>query len=582
MKTIIFLFSLFIFSEPVLAQKSAEKTQSKKSFFPPIDSAYAKANFGSPVKIPISLAGNFGECRPNHFHSGLDVRTEQRENLNLYSIGNGYVSRVTISHTGFGNCIYISHPGGFTSVYAHCNRFFRLLTGYVKMKQYEQENWAVDLRFPPHLFPIKKGQFIAKSGNTGSSHAPHLHMEIRNTKTDKTLNGLLFYPRMGDNKKPIINRVAVYDANKSIYHQEPKIYKAIKKGNYDVPTTELIKVNSDKVYFGLQANDYMENSLRLGVFRSKLIVDGVEQFGWQLNNIGYDETRYMNAIGDYRTKMGQGFWLQLLHKLPNDQLAVYVAGSKKNGIVDVSDGQPHKIIIRTYDVKGNYKDVRFRVQGMAAGSGEKNCASPLQAGNENEFDNGKIAFELNKNLLYDKLCFKGKTAPCDNKYSYIYRVHSADVPVHDYFDLKLKPKQSIPENLLKKVAVIYTPDAEFDMEKIDGQAAEYKNGWVVAKVRKFGNYQIMIDKQAPVIIPYFKSGQKVQKGTRLKFGAEDNISPLKEVRMEVDGKWLRCTRRKNNYYYYVDHHFPDGEHIVTIKATDENDNTAVRKFTITR
>lgn len=577
MKRVVFLLSIFTFLMLLSAQ--AKKV---KPFFPRINPAYAQANFGSPVKIPISLAGNFGECRPNHFHSGLDVRTEQRENLNLYSIGNGYVSRVTIDHKGFGNCIYITHPGGFTSVYAHCNRLFGIVDKYVKKKQYEQESWAVELRFPPHLFPIKKGEFIAKSGNTGSSHAPHLHMEIRDTKTDKTLNGLLFYPKMGDKKKPIINRVGVYDANKSIYHQTPQIYKAIKRGNFDVPTKELIKVNSDKVYFGIQANDYMENSLRLGIFRMKLIVDGVAQFGWQLNNIGYDETRYMNSIGDYRTKMGKGFWLQLCHKLPNDKLDVYISGSKDNGIVDVSDGQVHKIIIRTYDVSGNYKDVRFSVQGSAQTDSDPNCKSLLSQGKENEFDNGKIAFDLNKNLLYDNLCFRGITSASSKPYSDIYRVHGADVPVHDFFDLKLKPTQSIPDNLKDKVAVLYTPDAEFDMEKVDGQAAEYKKGWVVAKVRKFGNYVITIDKQAPAIIPYFKNGQTVRKGTRLKFGAEDNVSQLKEVRMEVDGKWLRCSRRKNNYYYYVDGNFPAGKHTVTIKVVDGNDNVAVKKFTLTR
>lgn len=571
-KCVPILFMLLFFSAVIGQEK-------KKPFFPLIN---YNVNFGSPVKIPISLAGNFGECRPNHFHSGLDVRTQQRENLNLYSIGNGYVSKVTISHVGFGNCIYISHPGGFTSVYAHCNRFFGRLSKYIKSKQYENENWAIELQIPPHLFPVKKGQFIAKSGNTGSSHAPHLHMEIRDTKTDKTLNGLLFYKKMSDRKKPIINRVAVYDGNQSIYHQSPKVFKAIKKGSYDVPTTQLIKVNTDKVYFGIQANDYMENSLRLGIFRMKLIVDGKELFGWQLNNIGYDETRYMNSIGDYKTKMGKGFWLQLCHKLPNDKLDIYVSGTQKNGMVYVGDGKPHSVIIRVYDVKGNHKDVRFKVQGGSQSSADVVCSKNLMAGKKGAFDNGKIAFDLPANMLYDNLCFNGNTSSSSMPYSYMYRVHNSGVPVHDYFDLKLKPKQAIPENLKDKVAVLYTPDEELNLEKIDGQAATYKNGWVVANVRKFGNYVITIDQSAPAIIPYFKNGQKVSKGMRLKFGAEDNVSALKEVRMEVDGKWLRCSRRKNNYYYYVDGHFPVGKHEVSIKAVDGNDNVAIKKFTLTR
>ena len=576
-KSILFLFfianSLFVFGQDAPVKKP-------KPFFPALN---YKANFSSPVKIPISLAGNFGECRPNHFHSGLDVRTEQRENLNLYSIGSGYVSKVTISHKGFGTCIYISHPSGFTSVYAHCNRFYKLLWDYVELKQYEQEKWDVELQFPPHLFPVKKGQFIAKSGNTGSSHAPHLHMEIRDTKTDKTLNGLLFYKKMNDKKKPIINRLAVYDANKSIYHQEPKVFKAIKNGNHDVPTQKLIKVNSDKVYFGIQANDYMENSLRLGIFRMKLIVDGKALFGWQLNNIGYDETRYMNSIGDFKTRMGKGFWLQLCHKLPNDQLGIYVNGTQKNGVVDVSDGQVHNVIIRVYDVKGNRKDVRFQVQGKAAvAEVDATCKFLFEQGKKRSFDNGKIALTLPKEHLYDDLCFRASAMNSSMPYSYFYKVHHSGVPVHDYFKLKLKPKGNIPEKLRDKVALLYTPDEELDLEKVDGLAASYDDGWVVASVRKFGNYVIKIDQSPPAIIPYFRNGQKVSKGMQLKFGAEDNVTRLKEVRMEVAGKWLRCSRKKNNYYYKVDEHFPAGKHEVTIRAIDGNGNVALKKMSLTR
>ncbi len=120
------------------------------------------------------------------------MRTNHQKNINIYSIGSGYVSKVSISHKGFGNCIYVTHPGGFTSVYAHCNRFGKLLAAYIEKKQYEKQSWEIEFQLPPHLFLVRKGQFIAKSGNTGSSHAPHLQMEIRNTTTDKTLNGLLF------------------------------------------------------------------------------------------------------------------------------------------------------------------------------------------------------------------------------------------------------------------------------------------------------------------------------------------------------------------------------------------------------
>ncbi len=529
----------------------------------------------------MSLAGNYGECRPNHFHSGLDVRTEQRENLSIYTIQSGYVSRVTISHRGFGTCLYINHPGGFTSVYAHCNKFFGPLWNYIETQQYKQKKWDIDIQLPPHLFPVKKGQFVAKSGNTGSSHAPHLHMEIRNTKTEKTLNGLLFYGKLGDGKKPIINRVAVYDGRKSIYNQEPKVYKAIKKGIYDVPTTTLMKVNSDRAFFGIQANDYMENSLRLGIYRMKLLVDGQAVFGWQLDNIGYNETRYMNAIGDYKTKMTQGFWLQLCRRLPNDKLDIYINKDGNNGVVDLSDGQVHKIVIRVYDVKGNTKDVKFSVQGQTNYLPSKSICKPyFKNGQSNDYDNGKIAVDLNKEMMYDDLCFQASTATSSLPYSYIYRVHKANVPVHDTFKLRLKPKQAIPANLQSKIVFRYSPNE--DMSEAVGWGARYNKGWAEAGVKVFGNYELAIDKSPPAISVKFKNGATVKKGARLKFIADDNLTSVKKIEVTADGQWLRFSRRKNNYYYYVDEHLPLGKHNLVIKAWDENDNRVERNFTINR
>ncbi len=326
----------------------------------------------------------------------------------------------------------------------------------------------------------------------------------------------------------------------------------------------------------------MENSLRLGLFRMKLIVDGVPQFGWQLNNISYDETRYMNALGDYKTKVNKGFWLQLCHQLPNDKLGIYVHGTKPTGIVNLSDGKQHNIIIRVYDVAGNFKDVRFNIQGEKAAvkiaQKEPTCNSLLRAGKQNNFNTPSIRFVLQPNQLYDHLCFYSNILPSDKPYSHLYQVHTSDVPVHDYFDLQLQPKKSIPKHLQNKVAVLYSPDAQ--MQHPEGIVAYCKNDVVVASVRKFGYYQIVIDEMPPSVIPHFSVGQQVRTGSILRFGAEDDITELKEVRKEVDGQWLCCRRKYNSYTYTVDGHFPKGKHNVTIKATDANGNKTIKTIPV--
>jgi hypothetical protein len=264
-----------------------------QTFFTP--KRYPKGSFSSPVKIPLSLAGNFGECRPNHFHSGLDVRTNKVENIPIYAIGDGYVSRVKIEAGGFGNAIYVTHANGYTSLYAHLNLFYSSLENHIRYNQYLQKSWKIDMSFLPHEFPISKGQFLANSGNTGSSQAPHLHMEIRDAKTDKPLNGLLFY-NMQDTKAPLLKKLAIYDAFVSIYNQSPKQITCVKKGNYYTIPNDTIQVNMSKAAFGIVADDPMENALGvLGVYELNMYVDGAAYFGWQLDNIGYEETSMLSA-----------------------------------------------------------------------------------------------------------------------------------------------------------------------------------------------------------------------------------------------------------------------------------------------
>src|SRR5215211_2665687 len=172
---------------------------------------YPQRYFRNPLNIPIQLVANFGEIRTNHWHMGLDIRTQQKVNLPVYAATDGYVARVSVEPGGFGQAIYINHPNGYTTVYGHLNSFFSALADYVKQKQYEQEHWAVNLILPANLFPVKKGDVIALSGSKGASEGPHVHFEIRDTKTENCLNPLLFGFPIADAVPPAVTRLAMYD-----------------------------------------------------------------------------------------------------------------------------------------------------------------------------------------------------------------------------------------------------------------------------------------------------------------------------------------------------------------------------------
>jgi murein DD-endopeptidase MepM/ murein hydrolase activator NlpD len=192
-------------------------------FFHVAAQKYPQGYFRHPLLIPMQLVANFGEIRTNHWHMGLDIRTQQRENLPVYAAAEGYVARVVVEPGGFGQAIYIAHPNGYTTLYAHMNGFFPALQQHVVSQQYAKESWRINQAFSPEQFPLNKGDYIGLSGNTGGSAGPHVHFEIRDTKTEKVLNPLLFKFPIPDAVPPSVVRLALYDRNQSTFLQSPQL-----------------------------------------------------------------------------------------------------------------------------------------------------------------------------------------------------------------------------------------------------------------------------------------------------------------------------------------------------------------------
>jgi Peptidase family M23 len=538
---------------------------------------YPQGYFRNPLNVPIELAGNFGELRPNHFHSGMDIKTQQKENLPVHAAADGYVSRIGVSHTGFGNVLYITHPNGYTTVYAHLNAFFPALQQYVKKQQYQAESWASDLAIPAGMFPVKKGDFVAWSGNTGGSAGPHLHFEIRNTQSEKPLNPLLFGFDIADTHAPDVYRIAIYDREKSIYEQQPIMLPVKKVGGQYVTTQPVIKINAAKAGIGVSAVDRMNTGNIYGIYEVTLLQNGAPDIDFQLDNIGYEETRYLNAHIDYKVKKGGGPYYQLVFSLPGNKLDIY-HDLKGDGTIHLDDGAVHEVTLLVKDAYGNTSTVKLNLQQGGPEAADKSCANLMYPDSRNIFENNQVEFYLDEDALYDKICFNYAETPSvsTKAYSNVYHLHTPLVPVHDFFNVRLRPSRPVPEKLQSKIVMVREGMGS------NASATTLENGWYKGTFRDFGNFHLEADTIAPKVTPLgVKPGANLAKAAKIAFAMND-ASGIKSYRAELDGKWLLFSRRSNVLTYTFDEHCQPGTHILVMKVTDIAGNEGTYRLSFKR
>ena len=541
---------------------------------------YSQNYFIWPIDAKIGLAANFGELRPNHYHMGLDCRSDQMVNRAVYAAAAGYIAKVKIEPFGFGRALYVNHPNGMTTLYAHLNNFYPALEKYVKQQQYNLKNWNVFLDIPPHLFDVLKGAEIARSGNTGGSQGPHLHFEVRDTKSDKVINPLLLGFPIQDNIAPDILRLAVYDRRLSTYEQSPKIYALKKVNGVYVPTPGNIIVNTNKVSFAITAWDrYTGSSNQNGIYEASLFDNENAVCGFRLNNIGYDETRYLNANIDYKTRSSGGPWLQHLSELPGYNANVY-AGPNKDGIINLETGIPHEIKIVASDPNQNSSRLIFSIQtnGNALNSSAQSASESkmFYPGFINVFEQEKVKFYLPENALYDAFRFQYKEMAGATGNS-IFQLHTATVPVHTYFKIGIKGNFALTDT--GKVVMKRTWGAKTDFKK-----AVLRNGFFEASFREFGNYQLLADNVPPVIVSRnLVNGMNASKLNSIVFSITDNSEDLERFTAYLDGKWLRFSNDKaRNFVYEFDEYCPSGPHELQVTAYDLVGNSSTKTYQFTR
>ena len=555
-------------------------TPVKAQIFP--SKNYPKGYFTWPVVAAKGLAANFGELRPNHYHMGLDCRTDQVENRRVLAAADGYIAKVKIEPYGFGRCIYINHPNGLTTLYAHLNEFYPELEKYITAQQYKLESWRVFLDIPPNLLRVQKGQFIAFSGNTGGSQGPHLHFEIRDTKTDKVLNPLLFGFPVTDNIAPDVLRLAVYDRNISTYEQTPKFYPLKKvKGKY-VTIPAVLPLKTDKVSFAITAYDrYTGSTNKNGIYEAVIYDNEQAVCGFQLDSISYDETRYLNVHIDYKLRSSGGTFVQHLSRLPGYPTNGIYTDITGNGVIDLSDELLHSIKIGVKDAAGNLSIVNFGVQGVRSAKPQYQAVSSIWSQKEfypglvNVFENEQLRFYLAENQLYDSFRFRYNEIVPAKGYP-IYQLHNGSVPVHAMFPVSIKNTTTTNPGKM----VMHRSWGSKD----DYAAAVSEYPWFRSTFRAFGNFQLIEDTIPPVITPVgFREGMNAAKLTRLAFIVKDNTEELLNFRAELDGKWLRFSNDKGRTFIYrFDERCPRGLHELKISVEDLVGNRTEKVYHFTR
>jgi murein DD-endopeptidase MepM/ murein hydrolase activator NlpD len=536
------------------------------------NNTYPLVDFRPPLDItPPALAGSFGELRGNHFHSGIDFRTNQREGYPVYAIADGYVSRIRVQNSGFGQALYLTHPNGYTSVYGHLSRFAPKVAQAVKDLSYQKKTFELD-EFPvPDQFPVHKGDLIAYTGNRGSSGGPHLHFEIRDSKTESTVNPQLFGIQIPDDIPPVIYALYVYKLNKKPFSEyTPKQYfQALgSNGTYHIAGT--INV-SGEVGFGVTTTDRHNGASGInGVYSIELELDGKKIFTSSLEKFAFENSKAINSHIDYPAFLTSKRSIQKSFVDPGNPLQIY-SGLVNNGRIEFNDLQTHVLKYTITDSKGNKSILPFSVKadGNVSPVTPDAPAGPLFSYNkQNEFNTEGVKVVLPKGTLYNDMNFvyTVKTRPAGLVYSAVHQIHNNMTPLHIGFELWIKADASLA-NLKDKAVIVSTGGAS--------QGGTFENGYIKALPRNFGSFYVTVDTTAPTVTPLNISEGKNMAGiSRMNFKIRDNLSGIKSFNGYIDGSWvlMEFDTKTATLWHTFDEHTGNGKHQLKLVVEDMKGN----------
>lgn len=531
---------------------------------------YPKDYFRSPLDIPINLSGTFGELRPNHFHSGLDIRTNNVEGLPVYASADGTIIRIKVSAFGYGKALYIAHPNGYTTVYGHLQKFNDKIEAYVKEQQYKQKSFEVELY--PSTLKVTQSEIIALSGNSGGSGGPHLHFEFRDTATEKIINPMAFGMNklIKDEMKPVISSLMVYPANDSTSVNKSKnpVSLSLQK-QVDGSFLASKVVASGKIGFALNSYDLSTNNYnKNGIYRVVSYVNGSPSFKFEFDTFAFDESKHINYFIDFNRykKLKQRF--QKLFIKERYPLSL-VSGNTKDGFLDIKPNVTYTYKIEVFDYHGNKTIVNVPI------SYEKDTNSTVVTSKGNYYVKTKsdYNFEFEKTAIYLPV-----NALYENAYLNISEKEGV-LDIENNFE-------AIQNGLTVTLDMTHLSEEEQKKAfvgtvlglKLDYNSSFRKANKVSAKVKAFGKYKVGFDNVAPRIYnPNFIEGSNISKLSTLSVSINDALSGIDTYNAYLNGEWILMEydyKTKKLVHNLKDGKVVSGKNDIKIVVTDKLDNTA--------
>jgi hypothetical protein len=542
---------------------------------------YPSDYFRSPLDIPLRLAGTFGELRNNHFHAGIDIKTNRRTGLPVYATADGYISRIKVAIWGYGKVIYINHSNGFTTVYAHLNKFGNGIQEYVKSIQYEKKSYETgNIFLKENQIKVTKGQIIGYSGRTGGFVEPHLHYEIRNTKTEKIINPLLLGIKIQDSIAPKIKKLIAYpmDSDSRINRSLKNQSLSIKKDSLNNYIANRLSA-SGKIGFGVNVYDLLGKELnKNGIYSLEMKINGIRHYYHDVETFSFSESKFINLLIDYEYYSKYKSRIQKTFREKENKLSIYKDLIEEGGIT-INEGLNYQVEIIAKDFIGNSSSLKIPVVGLKSESilnqERDTTAYKIVKKEFQKFSKNGVTIAFPKNTFYKDLFLNFSVN------DRIATIHKPIIPLDKKFTI------TFDSIMYKRSEVNQIYIANMNNKKYPYYMdTRKKSDKIFTTTKTLGKYGLLIDNQIPKIYnSNFKDNDWMSRLRYLTIKISDSQSGIKSYEASIDNEWILMeydVKKKKLSYDFRDKKLVGSKHIFKLVVSDNVGNTNTYKSTFYR